>query len=611
MKKLLSLLMVAIMLPLTMSALTLEPNQKLMGHYTTDDLTLNGCWGRSFLNGVVPIATDLTPDELALFQGSKIVAFRVGMSLSTPVSRVFVIPVAPNGTLGEETAWACDVSDQGWNLIELATPYEINLPADYSLRIGFDYEQKGSAKPISAVKIGQTYTTYCYYNGTWKNYGVDVYGNLSLQCIAENDNFPQNILRLRNLVNRANLKIGDDVTFSFQACNLGINVIAPGALTFNVAIDGNVVKTISNPEAMGNDYITISNAVTSTGLTAGQHTLTISTATINGQPVENPVYLSAPFQCFEFGFTRQMRLVEQFTSTYCTHCPKGTAALSALSNLRGDIAWVAVHQNMSGTDIFRTLQCDSIREFERVDGYPEGSFDRTIGCNPDDPNLVWTVLSYTDANYGASVFNTFLNSFSDLPSWASVYVNSTYDPATRKAVITINGDLVPNYEDFMGADSKLTVYITEDGLIAPQYNNSIWVDDYVHNGVLRKALGSVKGVALKKTGNTYKNEFTVDIPNTWNADNLNIVAFISRPLGNAVNDIYVTNANKRKLGEFDEPTMPGDVDGDGKVNIDDVTALIDMLLNGGNTTSGADVDGDGKVNIDDVTVLIDKLLNGN
>lgn len=56
----------------------------------------------------------------------------------------------------------------------------------------------------------------------------------------------------------------------------------------------------------------------------------------------------------------------------------------------------------------------------------------------------------------------------------------------------------------------------------------------------------------------------------------------------------------------------GDVNNDGKVNIADVTALIDYLLNG--TTSinrqNADVDSDGQINIADVTALIDVLLNG-
>ena len=61
-------------------------------------------------------------------------------------------------------------------------------------------------------------------------------------------------------------------------------------------------------------------------------------------------------------------------------------------------------------------------------------------------------------------------------------------------------------------------------------------------------------------------------------------------------------------------SIPGDADGDGDVNISDVTALIDYLLTG--NTSGIDLDGadvnqDGKVNISDVTDLIDYLLGGN
>ncbi len=614
MRKTLLLLLAVMLLPLSAIALDLQPNQKLLGHYTTDSIKLGGCWGKTILRGTRPIATDLSPDELALFQGSKITAFRVGLSLSTPVTRVFVIPVAPNGQLGEQTEWPCSVSDEGWNLIQLDEPYLINLPADYSLRIGFDYEQVGSAKPISAVKVGTIAPSLCYYKDKWADYGVSLMGNLSLQCICENDNFPQFILRIKNLVNRSTAKVGDDVNFSFQAYTLGTEQIPAGALTFDVAVDGAVVKTISNPTAMGTTPITISDIINTANLTEGMHSLTVTATTLNGQPLDNAPFLSGEFKCFLNGFSRQMRLVEQFTSTYCTYCPLGSAALAALSDMRGDIAWVGVHQNMSGTDVFRTLQCDSIASYQNVDGYPEGSFDRTIGCNPDNANLVWTVLSYNDANYGAGEFNNFLNSIAEEPSWATVNVNSTYDATTRKAVITIDGELVPNYEDFMGSDSKLTVYLTEDGLVSPQYNSGSWVNDYVHNGVLRQALVSVKGVDLNKNGNAYKNEFTVDIPTAWVAENLNVVAFVSRPLGNNVNDIYVTNANKRKLGEFDEPTViPGDVNGDGKVSIDDVADIIDMLLTGtqGSASAGGDLDNNGVINIDDLPLLIDLIVSGN
>ena len=56
----------------------------------------------------------------------------------------------------------------------------------------------------------------------------------------------------------------------------------------------------------------------------------------------------------------------------------------------------------------------------------------------------------------------------------------------------------------------------------------------------------------------------------------------------------------------------GDVNHDGKIAINDVTALIDYLL-GGNDNAClicADVNGQGGVTIADVTALIDLLLSG-
>lgn len=62
----------------------------------------------------------------------------------------------------------------------------------------------------------------------------------------------------------------------------------------------------------------------------------------------------------------------------------------------------------------------------------------------------------------------------------------------------------------------------------------------------------------------------------------------------------------------DEPVVPADVDGDGRVTIGDVTALIDYLLgnsSGVSSEDAADIDGDGRVTIGDVTALIDILLS--
>ena len=56
---------------------------------------------------------------------------------------------------------------------------------------------------------------------------------------------------------------------------------------------------------------------------------------------------------------------------------------------------------------------------------------------------------------------------------------------------------------------------------------------------------------------------------------------------------------------------PGDTNGDGAINIADVTSLIDQLLGGGELPAYIDVNGDGVVNITDVTTLIDQLLDLN
>ena len=56
----------------------------------------------------------------------------------------------------------------------------------------------------------------------------------------------------------------------------------------------------------------------------------------------------------------------------------------------------------------------------------------------------------------------------------------------------------------------------------------------------------------------------------------------------------------------------GDVNGDGRVTIADITELIDYLLGGLYNTyieRAGDVNGDGEISIADVTDLIDKLLS--
>ena len=62
------------------------------------------------------------------------------------------------------------------------------------------------------------------------------------------------------------------------------------------------------------------------------------------------------------------------------------------------------------------------------------------------------------------------------------------------------------------------------------------------------------------------------------------------------------------FGDEPQPGKPGDVNGDGEVNIADVNAVIDMILSNVVSASG-DVNGDGEVNIADVNAVLDIILN--
>ena len=64
--------------------------------------------------------------------------------------------------------------------------------------------------------------------------------------------------------------------------------------------------------------------------------------------------------------------------------------------------------------------------------------------------------------------------------------------------------------------------------------------------------------------------------------------------------------------EMEPVVVPGDINGDGEVNIADFNALAYMLLEVNATiedSPAADVNGDGKIDIDDIPAMIDKIVN--
>ena len=62
--------------------------------------------------------------------------------------------------------------------------------------------------------------------------------------------------------------------------------------------------------------------------------------------------------------------------------------------------------------------------------------------------------------------------------------------------------------------------------------------------------------------------------------------------------------------QFVEAWVTGDVNGDGEVNIADINAIIDIVLNDKDYDAAADVNGDGEINIADINAVIGIILGG-
>ena len=580
MKKTLLFLLMSMSLSLTIHAqsaqsrLDLPETQKIMGHYESDAVGTEGV-GVPTTSGKVSIGVILESDEIDIFNGGQIMAFRVGLAESTPVSKVFVVPISAGGAYGSMISWNCDVSSPGWNMVELPSPYKLNIPDDGKLLIGFEYEQPTkTSKPLAMVHEGEIYDTYWYKKAgsqyRWTTAGLSPYGNLCVQCIVERDHFPNVIIKARGLEVPAYVNIGEDMPYSFQVKNRDTKALAAQALTFDLKLDGEKLATITNPEEIAaGATVTLDGVVVTDDLSTGTHTLTIDNA-LAGEEVLDYVYpMNASFVAFNGVYPRQKHLVEQLTSTYCMYCPLGNSMLELLTSQRDDIVWVGIHGELNGgKDPFMSDQADSIMAcLSSAISYPSGAFDRSTGY--ESVNQVINSLGYYE-QYHQQIADELSLFFDNLaaqnPSFASINIEPVVDLDTREAVITVSGEMSSDIDLLLGEGNKLTVYITEDNLVARQNNNGKWEANYVHNGVFRCALGSVLGVDLNKTENGYCNEFTCTIPEDWNIKNLNVVAIISRPLINGADhnytDMKVNNVEKVPLvvipGAVDEILYAGD-----------------------------------------------------
>ena len=557
---------------------TLADNQRILGAYTTDELAEYGL-GAPGADGIMRPASRLTKKFFSKFIGGRIVMLRVGLCSAAENFKVYIGTEDASGKVTDLTLQDVGNGNKGWNEVQLTTPVTIPDGIE-ALYIGFEYKQKSTKSggdytsdcyPISAVKTQEMADLYLYGNlgggAKWNNLETQ-FGTLSVQAVVELDNIPDYSMVLNDFtLGKKYCKASESLPYKASVENFGKNKIDSYTLDFD--IDGAKVGTYTSTKAIevNGKYDVNGNITVPANIANGNHKVTMTLATINGQDVTSEgKKKDANFISFVNSVPRQKILLEQFTSQSCTWCPLGGKFLKKLSEQRGDMAWAAIHGNMQSRDKFNNKQCDSIMSYMGLRSFPTASYNRffipELLGDDDAPDAILYVCSYKEQylTQAAQQVSGFISAHAEAPSFVPVNITRSFNNETRELTVSVAGQGVEDAASSL-AGYGLFVYITEDGLKAYQTNGGA---NYIHDHTFRAALGTVLGNDIKWNGDNYENSYTYKVPADYVTSNMHIIAFIAPKVSYRTPNQLNMDVNNCEITDLEDPTGIEETTADGK-----------------------------------------------
>lgn len=231
-------------------------------------------------------------------------------------------------------------------------------------------------------------------------------------------------------------------------------------------------------------------------------------------------------------------LIEDLTGQRCINCPTGTDIINGIIQTYGEdnVIAVGIHSGPLGFT---------------------GNSKR-VGLMTDTGDEYYTYWANgTNLGQPSAIFNRKKGPSDNLNNWAaevgliisekanlSIDITNAYDAkkrelTTKVGAFGVNGTV----------NGKLQVWIVEDGIKAMQMMpDGSANQEYIHNHVFRAAVNGTWGEEVTvKEGETTSKDYSYVLPETWNADNISVVAFV-------YNDNGVENVAKKHIVEHEEET---------------------------------------------------------
>ena len=589
----------------------LEANQRYI-NYSYDESYV---WPSTFpadTQGAISLGTLFYSDAFKKYEGCKIVGARFYVNIPIGASKVGVCHVKIENNIpyvGDILA-SKDVPSTvaHWNYVWFDEPYKIDTknfdgllpyydftPSNMSADAGYPIASSGTyAGTCGALAYGDVDGKHDPNSWAWQPIYLGTDGsNLMIQLIIEKEdgNFIIHDLVMDKIAMSPFVKNDTKTGVAFTCHNDGRDNITN--VKFGIEVDGKKIGTFTyNKDNVGDNFREITNADYSNipvrlpidkDWTIGEHEVTVYPMLVEGKEPAGDLTndkLTTKFKVYKDNFDRTKNLVEFYACQMSKYTYFADQVLTKTAEARedDDLAIVSIHgesqqQNEDGTvetlsDVFTVPEANKLAYYSTPsDG--SGAFNRYFYDN-DVINyekaltVNMAAQDASDQDNVVSMLNTIINeSATYYPSFSTVGIDSKLDDATGKLTIKVMGKLINGYQKLIGDDARLTVYLTEDEVIGKQSTGgSIAKPTFTHNHVLRKIVTGTLGDALQTNGNSYENDYEVELDDAWKSQNMHIIAFVSRPmtekevdgktaLASAMNDLWVDNTNMVVVGESD------------------------------------------------------------
>jgi len=429
-------------------------------------------------------------------------------------------------------------TEQGWNEVTLSTPYDITGEEIY---VGYNGKQPYGEYCVYLDGDDNENAMFIYDGSTWDDYYGQGWGSLCIQAVVSGENFAGVDVAVQSIkFDSTYYKTGAAAQASITLSNEGTEPCAGLAYYYQLDSQEPVRCTVSETiEASA--QLTQQLPISLDGMAEGEHTLLayIDRESLSADEVAGNDTLAQAVLVYETSYPRTL-LLEQFTTIGCINCPYGNNTLNYATKGRSDIAWVAHHAGY-GIDELTVNASEEYLNYG-ITGAPMAMINRAyIPYLSAQSNYPPFHIAYTDASTGGELINAFLDQQAVVPAFSAVGIECSYDEATRKLNVDVNGQCNGIFER-LTPQTTLTVFLIENNVTAKTVQTGT-TNDYTHHHVLRRVLSANYGDEIEWSGNAFKMSYSTTLTNTWKEGNMQVIAFISKPYSSSnVAESEVQNA---------------------------------------------------------------------